>query len=187
MLLSNLSFSKFKNKDFSKANGNYLQQINESELAFLCFYNKTIPRQFCPKNNWKYKRTAKETFVYTTVERIQYNIFLMLNGYSILPMSYFYGLLMSLTLFATKGIKDKSKSKSKADSQIKESKITSHFNYRTHINTKKVHKEDAKMLLTLFDDLHEKENFSWVELDNLPIFIEHETNALKNRKTTKKE
>ncbi len=181
-----LSFSKFKNKDFSKTNGYILKQINESELAFLCFYNKTIPKIFCPNKNWKYTRNTTESFAYTFTERIQYNIFLMLNGYSILPMSYFYGLLMSIGIFSAKQLKGKSASKrrssTKSDSQIKETKITSHFNYRTHIKSKMIHKEDTAALLTLFDELNEKEKFSWIELNDLPIFIDYETKALQQHR-----
>ena len=179
---SKLLFSKFKNKDFTKTKGYNLKQINESELAFLCFYNKTIPKEFCPNKNWKYKRNSKESFIYTFIERLQYNIFLTLNGYSILPLSYFYGLLMSIGLFINKNkyIQNKKQS-TKSDSQIKESKITSHLNYRTHIKSKTIHKQDVNALLQLFDELNGKEKFSWNELNDLPVFIEYESKVFTKK------
>lgn len=174
-----MQFTKVINFDFSKFNKEelkvFFKDTPESEIAFLCRYNKTIPLFFCPLK-WKYFPSQKSNIYYTSVQKIKYNIFLMSNGYYILSLDYIYGILSFIALlFAkkqTKNTKLKTISKNSEkilDLQAKIKNDSVKLRYKGSGKNKKVHRDDAIKLLYLFEDLEKQNVFNWNELNELPV------------------
>jgi hypothetical protein len=176
-----LQFSKLTKFDFSKFNKEELKEFfkdtPESELAFLCRYNATIPLFFCPIK-WKYHPTQKSDIYYTSIEKIKYNIFLASNGYYVISFDYIYGILSFLGLAINmKGKKSKStklKTISKNSEKILKvnTKIVNtpiKLRYKGSGQDKKVHIDDAIKMLYLFEELEKQDVFDWNELNDLPV------------------
>lgn len=90
--------------EFNEAKKKY--NIQDSELAFIChqnikYHNNKNYKNVCP-NEWIYSKTKKSSLKYTTTESLLYKLFLIKNGYLVLPFSFVLGLVSVYYLFATK-------------------------------------------------------------------------------------
>jgi hypothetical protein len=175
-----IQFSKLQNFNFTKFNKEELKEffknIPESEIAFLCRYNKTIPLFFCPLK-WKYHPMVKSEVYYTSIEKIKYNIFLLTHGYYVISMDYVYGILSFIGLgLNMKGKKQSEKVKTISKNSEKILNLQSKtkgenikIRYKGSGDNRKVHKEDAIKLLYLFEELEKQNVFDWNELNDLPM------------------
>lgn len=176
-----IQFSKLVKFDFSKFNKEELKEFfkntPESELVFLCRYNKTIPVFFRPIK-WKYYPTQKSNIYYTSIEKIKYNIFLASNGYYVISFDYIYGILSFLGLAINmknkkaRSVKLKTISKNsekilKVDTKIINTPIQ--LRYKGTGQNKKIHIDDAIKMLYLFEELEKQDVFNWNELNDLPV------------------
>lgn len=112
-----------KASDLTNAKFNYLKQkynIQDSELAFMCYYNKKINIK-CPQF-WKYNKKQQSTLNYPIKYNILYKLFLMRHGYYVLPTSFIIGLFTILYLKSNKKVK-KSLIKQKTSSKVSYSKV----------------------------------------------------------------
>jgi hypothetical protein len=74
--------------------------IQDSELAFICYYNKKNNFK-CPKY-WKYNKKTVSKLNYPLKYNILYKLFLMRHGYYVLPTSFVIGLFTILYLKSNK-------------------------------------------------------------------------------------
>lgn len=163
-------FSKIKNsnlKHLSVSQFNlFFKDIPKSEIAFLCYCNKTFPREFCPKN-WTYNNKQDQAMYFDTAEKFKYNLFLISHGYIInYPSAFINGLISILAL-----------------SKIK-IKIKSHPKSNKEIN-KKSNKQNNKEIkfVTAIQPIPEKNKIKKIINKDLTLDI-HNTN---NRYTISKE
>lgn len=176
-----MQFTKLIDFDFGKFNkeelGVFFKDTPESEIAYLCRYNKTIPLFFCPIK-WKYFPSQKSNIYYTNIQKLKYNIFLMTNGYYIISMDYIYAILSFIGLIGIKKQKSEKKEELKKISKNSEkilelqTKIKNQsvkLRYKGSGENKKVHVDDAIKLLYLFEDLEKQDVFNWNELNDLPV------------------
>jgi len=181
-------FSRIKNADLSKTTKNgfdrYFKNIPESEVAFLCFYNKTFPKFLC-KEKWKYSPRQNSAMVFSKIEYIQYCLFLLMNGYSILPipLTYLYGLIsfIGVTSFSLKPSKSKTKRKTesykpktKTDEIIVE-KINEKYNIRINKKTNMVHKNDVNLLTHVIYKLERTDENYGKTISQSSFFEKHKT------------
>lgn len=164
-------FSKIKNSDLSTLNENSFKinfkDIPESEIAFLCYINKTFPKKFCP-SKWKYNYKKSDVMYFNSFEKIQYKLFLMLHGYYILPIGFVIGLINGLSYYNQRNKnKDYSKSISAGDKIFK---IDSQ---------NKIKKKDVKEIIRQFNKI----KWDWEDIpDNLYIFSDIEADLYNEKK-----
>jgi hypothetical protein len=70
--------------------------IPSSEIAFFCSINKKLCNNKSSQISWVYNPKLKSTLKYTFYQGLQYKIFLMRHGYTVLSLPYFLGLLSSI-------------------------------------------------------------------------------------------
>ena len=79
--------------------------ITESEIAFFCSYNKNLNYKICNKD-WKYDHKKVSLLKYSYYQNLLYHLFLSKNGYTVIPLHYFLGLLTMIYLI-TKNLNKK--------------------------------------------------------------------------------
>lgn len=99
-LNNNISINEF-NSLIKKYN------IQQSEIAFICYHNKNY-NKICPKQ-WIYSKTKKSSLKYNAIQSLLYKLFLMKNGYLVLPFAFVLGLISIYHLFGTKKEKEQIK------------------------------------------------------------------------------
>lgn len=79
---------------------NYITKykVTESETAFFCSYNKNLKKYKICNKNWKYVHTQKSLLKYSYYQNMLYSIFLSKNGYTVISLSYFLGIMTMLYL-----------------------------------------------------------------------------------------
>jgi hypothetical protein len=79
---------------------NYIKKYNitESEIAFFCHHNKHLKKYKICNNSWKYNHKVNSSLKYTYYESILYSIFLSRNGYTVIKLHYFLGIMTMLYL-----------------------------------------------------------------------------------------
>lgn len=167
-------FSKIKNANLSSLTENSFKinfkDVPDSEIAFLCYINKTLPSKFCP-SKWKYNYKKSDVIYFNSFEKIQYKLFLMLHGYYILPIGFVVGLINGLYYY-------------NQPNKIKETKKTGKSivvgKYTFKIDSKnKIKKSDVKMIIKEFNKI----NWDWDKIpENLHIFTDIEADLYNEKK-----
>lgn len=171
-------FSKVKNADLSKLSDKhfnlFFKEVNPSEIAFLCFMNKTFPKKFCPVK-WTYSDKNTNKIYYNSIESIQYKLFLILHDYKTIPTFFLFGLTNGLKMLL------KNKNKKESSKYIKTLKLGKE-NIKLNIKDSTISKNDVKKIIKMFNDIQETENkFSWDKMDNLEFFADIEAELLNEK------
>lgn len=160
-------FSKIKSADLSKLSDNqyqlFFKDINKSEIAFLCFMNKSFPRKFCPAK-WTFSFKDTNKIYYNSIESLQYKLFLMLHDYKTISTFFLLGLANGMKFLLQK------QTKKETSKYIKSLKIGKE-KVRIDLNDSTISKNDVKKIIKMFNDIQENEKkFSWSKIENLEFF-----------------